>query len=152
MNSYTWIHIWIHVTYEFIWFFIYEFICFMNSYTNSGVPRFQMPGPGAVAAGCHRSQVGCPFSPFFLFSNFVIGDLRVLLAGFYFLTYEYPTSLFWSTWPGVRPGVRTPTRPLCALIIAVLLLRSNFVSKDWIMFFLALSKIQKKFCYQPWTA
>ena len=24
-------------------FFIYEFICFMNSYMNSGVPRFQMP-------------------------------------------------------------------------------------------------------------
>ena len=23
-------------------FFIYEFICFMNSYMNSGVPRFQM--------------------------------------------------------------------------------------------------------------
>ena len=25
-------------------FFIYEFICFMNSYMNSGVPRFQMSG------------------------------------------------------------------------------------------------------------
>ena len=23
-------------------FFIYEFICFINSYMNSGVPRFQM--------------------------------------------------------------------------------------------------------------
>ena len=23
-------------------FFIYEFTCFMNSYMNSGVPRFQM--------------------------------------------------------------------------------------------------------------
>ena len=23
-------------------FFMYEFICFMNSYMNSGVPRFQM--------------------------------------------------------------------------------------------------------------
>ena len=23
--------------------FIYEFVCFMNSYMNSGVPRFQMP-------------------------------------------------------------------------------------------------------------
>ena len=38
MNSYV---------YEFIYmnsydFFIYEFICFMNSYMNSGVPRFQM--------------------------------------------------------------------------------------------------------------
>ena len=29
-------------------FFIYEFICFMNSYMNSGVSRFQMqPGPAA---------------------------------------------------------------------------------------------------------
>ena len=40
MNSYV---------YEFIYmnsydFFIYEFICFMNSYMNSGVPRFQMSG------------------------------------------------------------------------------------------------------------
>ena len=27
-------------------FFIYEFMCFMNSYMNSGVPRFQMMGQG----------------------------------------------------------------------------------------------------------
>ena len=57
--------IWIHVymnsyVYEFIYmnsymnlcnlwlhdFFIYEFICFMNSYMNCGVPRFQMRRPG----------------------------------------------------------------------------------------------------------
>ena len=37
MNSHTWIHIWIHINYEFIW-------CFMNSYMNLGVPRFQMVG------------------------------------------------------------------------------------------------------------
>ena len=28
--------------------FIYEFICFMNSYMNSGVPRFQMQPSGRV--------------------------------------------------------------------------------------------------------
>ena len=52
MNYHIWIHIWIHINYEFIWLFhiwihmfhefIYEFICSMNSYMNSGIPRYQM--------------------------------------------------------------------------------------------------------------
>ena len=39
-------------------FFIYEFICFMNSYMNSGVPRFQMPAgswQGPATAGIVQS-------------------------------------------------------------------------------------------------
>ena len=44
-------------------FFIYEFICFMNSYMNSGVPRFQMSvtkdlGPGSDFKLEHL-QVSC---------------------------------------------------------------------------------------------
>ena len=34
-------------------FFIYEFIYFMNSYMNSGVPRFQMPMRGLQLPNCH---------------------------------------------------------------------------------------------------
>ena len=33
-------------------FFMYEFICFMNSYMNSGVPRFQMKFTGTSRDGC----------------------------------------------------------------------------------------------------
>ena len=39
-------------------FFIHEFICFMNSYMNSGVPRFQMPAP-AGWPGRRRSFKSC---------------------------------------------------------------------------------------------
>ena len=46
-------------------FFIYAFICFMNSYMNSDVPRFQMPcrGPGGWWPGPwddHASDVSGP--------------------------------------------------------------------------------------------
>ena len=34
-------------------FFIYEFICFMNSYMNLGVPRFQMQDSPAVNDSCY---------------------------------------------------------------------------------------------------
>ena len=37
-------------------FFIYEFICFMNSYMNSGVPRFQMLNPQST------TNNPCPFN------------------------------------------------------------------------------------------
>ena len=42
-------------------FFIYEFICFMNSYMNSGVPRFQMLpmqfGSSGIAAGAAHNEL-----------------------------------------------------------------------------------------------
>ena len=68
MNSYThefiysfhiWIHImiiWIHMYMNSYDFFIYEFICFMNSYMNSGVPRFQMLQVGQQSGCTNRSQ------------------------------------------------------------------------------------------------
>ena len=46
MNSHTWIHtckLWIHM--------IFSYICFMNSYMNSGAPRFQMTGSWNARSG-----------------------------------------------------------------------------------------------------
>ena len=42
MNSYVYEFIYMNSYMNSYDFFIYEFICFMNSYMNSGVPRFQM--------------------------------------------------------------------------------------------------------------
>ena len=42
MNSYVYEFIYMNSYMNSYDFFIYEFICFMNSYMNLGVPRFQM--------------------------------------------------------------------------------------------------------------
>ena len=53
MNSYVYEFIYMNSYMNSYDFFIYEFICFMNSYMNSGVPRFQM---SMIHADCNKSD------------------------------------------------------------------------------------------------